>query len=146
MPSTNRRKKDAPADASSEFRSLARQVFLLKMAAVALVALIFVGQWSDRHQEPNQFVIAQRLTLIDPSGRQQAVLFPGQGGARLELNDGNGDVRLVLDVSRTGPGLTFLDSDGKAQLVLAAGQNGPILAMTDARGERIITVPEEDSP
>lgn len=99
-----------------------------------------------------QTVTANRLNVVDESGRTRAVLGVNSDGiTALQFNDQAGNVRLLLNLAEDGtPGVLLFDPGEVLRASLFIGENNPVaeLRLRDQQGsERVhMAVTPEGEP
>ncbi|MBI5434355.1 MAG: hypothetical protein HZA52_16090 [Planctomycetes bacterium] len=85
---------------------------------VACAALVVAGAGSMSMRAVCDTVSAERFVLVDPQGKQRAVLTAYETGG--------------------APQFTFFDKKGRAVATLATDADGAYLSLSDAKGERSV--------
>jgi hypothetical protein len=114
-----------------------RRLVLVLVAVGSIVAGVG-GGWIVRGQRsPPGEVRASRVVLVDPRGRERAVLTMYPDGPQLSLLDSQGRARAGLGADDTGGRLDLLDDEGIPQAVLVGRPGGSAgLTLYDERGPR----------
>src|SRR5262249_25740471 len=115
-------------------------VVLVGLAAVAgLAADVLMGQAG----KVAKVVEAEKLALLDGSGRERAALLFINGVPGFTLSDKDGDVRMRLSLHEDGsPALGLIDKNGAQRASLSITANGErvTLGFGDTAGKQRVTL------
>lgn len=78
---------------------------------------------------------ANKISLVDETGKPRAALGVFNNGPYLTLYDENGKPRALMTVFKDGPSLNLVDENGKMRAVLNALKDGPCLGLGNENGE-----------
>jgi hypothetical protein len=85
-------------------------------------------------------LVAQRIALVDDSGKQRALLAAAGDDASLIIFDSNGKPRLVLGLTEGRPALRLVSGHDQPQVSLSAAMDGSELTMHDAGGKERVSL------
>ena len=118
-------------DLERRLASAERKIRALLIATLASLILAFgIGCASNSYKT----LKAQRIEIVDTSGKTRGLLFADEKGAALSLDDASGKPRLALAAENANPRLEIYDAAGKTRATLNAEGEGSALALCDANG------------
>jgi hypothetical protein len=100
---------------------------LLLLTTGLNVGLVLLGWSRPSASHPDTVIQAQRIDLIDQSGKVKGQLYLGEDGSgQIRLRSGKGEVAVKLG-AREGGGssLVLLDPEVEPGILLTAGAQGP---------------------
>jgi len=77
---------------------------------------------------------AERIEVIDKSGKTVGLLFADEQGGGMSLDDSEGKPRIALAATKENPRLEMYDSAGKVRVALNTEGQGSALALCDDTG------------
>lgn len=100
------------------------------IAAATIAVTLVVGCGTNSFKT----LKAERIEVIDASGKTVGLLFGDEQGGALSLDDSDGKPRIAFAATKENPRLEMYDAAGKVRVALNTEGNGSALALCDTNG------------
>ena len=105
-----------------------------RLAAIAAAIALMIGFVAGCRTNSFKSLKAEKIEIVDGSGKTVGVIFGDEGGGAISLDDSEGKPRVALAADNQNPRLEIFDAQGVTRVALNAEANGAALALCDDKG------------
>ncbi|MDQ2986003.1 MAG: hypothetical protein M3R13_04695 [Armatimonadota bacterium] len=113
---------------------LARAERNARFAVLTAVATIVVAFAAGCGTNSFKTLKAEKIEVVDASGKTVGLLFGDEQGGGLSLDDSDGKPRIAFAAAKENPRMEIYDAAGKVRVALNAEGEGSALALCDTNG------------